>query len=379
MFILLFLFLSACAARPAPDKIIPGAPPPALQPGMTAGGGWQERWEKALTAARKERKIVVYGLSSAPALKKVAPTFNKKYNLDLEAISIPRGAELAARIFTERRAGLFLPDVYVGGVSPLLPTMKPAGLVDPLDAELILPEVSDPKLWYGGELPWGDKEHLLLVSYAYPLTTLAINTNLVKPDEIKSYYDLLNAKWTGKILLNDPTTSGVGLQGFSALAYNILNLDFFRQLAKQEPMIIKDQRLQVDWLAKGKYAILIFPQSAPVTEYMEAGAPLSLVIPAEGTYLASGGGSIAFMNKAPHPNAARIFINWFLSREAQTLIAAIDGVQSARMDVSTEGLHPLKVRQAGVKYFFGANREEWRLRDPEFIKAATDIFGHLIR
>src|SRR3990172_35916 len=105
--------------------------------------------------------------------------------------------------------------------------------------------------------------------------------------------------------MNDPTIAGTGIKSFSILGFAILKIDFFRQIAALEPTIIRDQRLQVDWLAKGKYAILMFPRTAPVTEYKEAGAPITFVSPAEGTYLSAGGGNNAIMNKAPHPNAAR--------------------------------------------------------------------------
>lgn len=377
--VLILILLLALSCTRGPSPVAPAAQKSAEPAAVPGAESWQIKWDETLAAARKEGMVVVYGLSAAPAIKEQSPLFLKKFGVRLEVLPLDRGPLLTAKIFNERRAGLYLPDIVNSGTNTFYGVIKPAGLIDPLDPALILPEVLDPKSWYGGELPWGDKEHLLFLSYAYPNTNVAVNTDQVKVEEIKSYYDLLNPKYKGKILMNDPTIAGTGLKSFSILGFAILNLDFFRQLAALEPAILRDQRLQVDWLAKGKYAILMFPRTAPVTEYKEAGAPIAFVSPVEGTYLSVGGGNIALMNKAPHPNAAKIFINWYLSKEGLGLISAVDGLQSARADIPHASLDPLKVRQPGAKYFAGGDKEEWVLRDPEFTKAATDIFGPFLK
>lgn len=370
--LILAMFMVSCAPRLA------STPPPSPTPELASVKDLEQEWQELIRLARKEGKVVAYTSGSA-ALKELTSQFSKKFGFTLEVISFSRGAELTTRILSERKAGLFIPDIYISGSNTFFGMIRPAGLAAPLEPNLILPEVLDPKLWYGEKLPWGDSEHLMFMSWAYPNTTLAINTELVKPDEIKSYRDLLVPKWKGNIILNDPTVAGTGLKGFSVLAFNMLDLDYFRQLARQEPMIIRDQRLQVDWLARGKYQVLFFPQTPPVVEYRRAGAPLAFVTPSEGTYLSRGAGNLTLIDRTPHPNAAKVLINWFLSREGQTMITQIEGSQSARLDVPTEGIDTLKIRQPGAKYFLGADTEEWLSRDQEFVKAAKDIFGDLIR
>lgn len=373
----ILLAIFSCTGTTTP--VAPSVKMVSETPKISGAPSWEARWEQTLAAARKEGKVVVYGLSSAPAIKEQASLFYKKFGVELEVLSLDRGPLLTAKIFNERRAGLYLPDVYSGGTNTFYGVMKPAGLAEPLEQSLILPEVVDPKNWFAGELPWGDKEHLLFESYAYPNTNIAINTDLVNPREIKSYYDIINPKFKGKIVMNDPTIAGTGIKSFSILGFAILKIDFFKQMAALEPVIIRDQRLQVDWLAKGKYSILIFPRTAPMTEYKDAGAPVAFVSPVEGTYLSAGGGNVSVMTKSPHPNAAKVFINWFLSKEGQTLITAIDGLQSAREDIPAGTNDPLKVRQPGVKYFTGGDKEEWLVRDPEFTQAAMDIFGSFLK
>jgi len=111
---------------------------------------------------------------------------------------------------------------------------------------------------------------------------------------------------------------------------------------------------------------------------MRAGAPIAYGIPfVEGTYLSAGSG-LALLSKAPHPNAAKIFINWFLSREGQIAMSP-EGMQSSRLDVPTDNQDPSMVRQPGVKYYLGSDTEEWVARDTEFTKAAIELFGSFIR
>lgn len=369
------LVLVACA----PKTTFTSAPagPTELTPNRAS---WELEWESALTAAKKEGKVVIYGSSPLPSINKAASQFefSKKYGFVPEFIA-GSGSQMSNKILTERRAGIFTTDVLIVGMNTFFGQLKPAGIAAPLEPALILPEVVDPKLWYSGELRWGDAEHLVYMPLAYANMNIAINTELVNPNDIKSYLDLLNPRWKGKILMNDPTIAGTGLKGFGVLGFKILNLDFFRQLAKQEPVIMKDARLLVDWLAKGKYPILVFPNVGSMQEYMDAGAPLAWVAAAEGSYLSVAGANVVLVNKAPHPNAAKVFINWYLSREGQTLFSQIYGSQSARLDVPTEGLDPLKVRLPGTKFFLDADTEEWLARDEEFVKAAREIFGHLMK
>lgn len=380
--LLLTFFAFSCATRSSPA---PAEKAPAAGAKETTGGGvavkeeWEAKWESALRAARKEGVVVVYSSSVGPSIKEMTPLFDKKFGINIELISA-RGAELTVKLFQERKAGLFLADVVLTGMNNFYNETKPGGASIPMDEALILPEVLETKNWYGNGLPWGDTDHQVFMSYAFPNNTLAINSNLMKADEIKSYNDLLDPKWKGKMVMNDPTVAGVGSKSFSVIGYQILNLDFFRQLAKQEPVITRDQRQQVEWLAQGKFHILLFPRPAPMMEFKRAGAPVAYVpTPKEGTYLSVGGGNISLINRAPHPAASRVFLNWFLSKEGQTMITAIEGAQSARVDVPTDQLDPLLVRQPGVKYFTGSDTPEWLARDQEFFQSGRDIFGHLMR
>ncbi len=376
---ILTLLNLACTTRdnignlPAP---VPGEK--TQQTGAVSSEGWEANWEKTVQTARKEGNVVVQATSVGPFLKEAGPILEKKYGVTLEILS-KRGGELMTGIMAERRAGIYRSDVLITGLNTFFGEIAPAGIAEPLEKELLLPDILNKNNWYGNELPWGNDKHTVINMYAYPNSSLAVNSDMVRPETLKSYWDILDPKYKGKIIMNDPTLAGTGLKSFSALGYKILNLDFFRQLAKQEPLISRDQRLQVNWIAQAKYYILLFPRSSDMTDFMDAGAHVAFALPKEGTYLSRDGGGISLMNKAPHPNAARLLINYILSKEGLEFISRAHGVQSARVDVSTEGIDPLKLRVQGASYFTGADDEEWIARDAEFKSGAEDIFKAFLK
>lgn len=383
--LLVVLGLAACAPQPSPTPTpapvaTPKAKVVATPVAVSPKAAWEEKWDGVVAAGKREGRVVVYRTVGMEATMRIAlAEAMKKHGINLEVVS-GRGAELSAKILAERRAGIYSVDVYMGGTTTPTNELKPAGVFDPMEPALILPEVTDPAVWWGGKgVLWVDKDRLILASGAYPQASLTLNTNLVKPGEVKAYRDLLDPKWKGKIVMNDPTVAGAGQKWFSVLGMQILNWDFMRSLAKQEPAIVRDQRQQVEWLAHGKHAIGLAAEPMIVLEFVKAGASLLQLNAEEGVGLVTGPGSIALINRAPNPNAARVFINWFLSREGQTVYSRAMGAQSARLDVPTEGIPAARIRDPQAKYFW-AEREEFLVKEAaEGRKMAVEIFGPLIR
>lgn len=379
---LLFLFLSCATGAPPSQGLEKQAT--AQKEGTSVAGkeSWQEKWERTLLAAQKEGTVVVYAsVTEAPPLKEVVPLFKQKFGLKLEIVS-GRGTELSNRILQEQKNGLFIGDILPAGLNTVYGGVKPAGALLPLDSTLILPEVLDPKSWIRGELPWGDKEHYVFIYYAYPSPMISINTAFVKPGEITSYFDLLAPKWKDKVLLGDPTVTGTSFNGFASLIYNkVVDLDYFRQLISQQNQVLRDQRLHVDWLARGKYPVALWALSSYSAEYQLAGAPIAEVDVKEGSYLSSGGGNLTLLKNTPHPNASIVFINWLLSREGQLSMQKSLRVHSARVDLPTDMIDPAKVRKPGQKYFVGANSiEEWVLKEQDkYMEYARQVFGPVLK
>lgn len=390
LLVMLLLALPACAPQAAPTPVLaptPGAAAPSVTPVAVAvevpvKEPWGVEWEKLVVAAKREGRVVWLGTVGAEVRRAVTEAFGSKYGIKVEVIA-GRASEVGAKIMSERRAGLYLADVMSAGPGPTTATvLKPAGALDPLEPVLVLPELTDPdvikKTWWGGELLWVDKERTMLAFVAYPSGKIVVNTNLVKPGEIKSYRDLLDLKWKGKMTLNDPTVGGSGNNWFTSLAESIMDLDYLRKLAKQEPVILRDQRLQVEWLAQGKYPIAITPKEDIVKEFITVGAPLKGITPAEGAYIIQGYGSVLLINRAPHPHAAKLFINWLLSKEGVTTFSRAYGTQSARLDVPTDYIDPEMLRQPGIKYYSNIT-EEVSLKAAQYLKVAEEVFGEVLK
>jgi iron(III) transport system substrate-binding protein len=291
--------------------------------------------------------------------------FQKKYGIAVEYWG-DRGSGIGPRLSAERNAGQYLWDVAVTGTTTGLVTLLPGNMLDPMEPALILPQVKDPKQWRGGGLEFADAGRRFLVMTPSQRGTLFVNPKTVKPDSISSYKDLLNPKWKQKIVMDDPTRAGPGQATFTFFyLHPELGPNFIRALAKQEPTALRDYLQELDGIAKEKFLMLIGVSDIVAEERMKAGVPIAIIDPRkikEGSDVSPGSGGLALFNRAPHPNAAKVYINWLLSKEGQTDFAQVNGYISARLDVPTD-------------------HSPWRVPIPKAIKtytqAAIDIKDEL--
>ncbi len=304
-----------------------------------AQASWQEEWERTLAAAKQEGRVAVTGPGGPEARGTLTRPFTKKYGITVEFMG-GSGRTTSPRVLTERRAHRYLWDVYVSGTTTGLTTMLPAGAFDPLEPALILPEVKDPNRWRGGGLEFVDEGRQLMVMTPSYRGIIFVNTKMVNPEEFTSYKSLLDPKWKGKIVIDDPRKPGPGNATFLFFyLHPELGMDFIRAFARQRPIILKNYRQEVDLVAQGKYPILLGGWELPVEVLMKKGLPITIIKPAqlrEGSDVSPSNGAVALYNKAPHPNAAKVYVNWLLSKSGQTLFSRAMGYISARQDVSTK-------------------------------------------
>ncbi len=377
------LLLLACA-QSAP--LLEKSPDPEALARETKPSGkqsWQAEWDKALQEGKKEGVLTVVGGTTVAGLKDAVGLFKDRFGIEL-LLTSAKGAVMVPKILQERRAGLYLEDVIITGHTDLFDPLKPSGAFGSLTPMLVLPEVLDQKLWYDDKIEWGDREGRILFNFnAFPYYGVYINTDLVKPGEIQSYYDLLNPKWQGQIVVNDPTISGQGNALFNAMVYNkMVDVDFFRRLVAQQPVITRDQDLQVTWVAKGKYPIALWPSPGATVRFIEAGAPMVPILDMkEGVVAGSSGSALGLLDKAPHPNAARVFINWFLSKQGQTINQKLTLKQTRRVDVPPEPNDPFGTRRPGVKYLPdpGTNEEVFLNETGRFRELSNQFFAPLVK
>lgn len=386
--IVLLAFLFSCSQESTPGQKTPALETPTKETKAaekTAPGGWQAEWERTLAEAKKEGKVIVYTGVPPITRQELTGAFKKKYpEIDLEFVA-GGGAELSQRIFAQRRAGLNMVDLYISGATTIITVLKPAKVLDPFEPMLILPQVSDPKVWWQGRLPFVDKDHTVFSFMAGPGAegNILVNTEVIKPEEINSYYDLLNPRFKEKIVMIDPTTTGKGERQVVVLAEKSgLGWDFFRELAKQRPVLTRNARLQAEWIANKKFLVGFSPDEGVVLEFREAGSPIKIFggLKEDVFWVTGSFGIVGLVSGAPHINASKVFVNWLLDQEAQEIWARTTLQQSARIDVSVEHMNKAgkAVRQPGVSYY-NSEDEEVILRYPELQKTIREIFGPLLK
>ena len=330
---------------------------------------WETEWEKTIAAAKKEGKLVYHSGSTSEAFFRA---FQKKYPEIKVTRMLTRGGSAAAqRLMAERRAGLYASDVLVlGGTSGS--NLVSAGVIEPMEPNLILPEILDRSKWWGGKhLYVGKKSGYLFVFSAIPRPFIGYNSDLVRSTDLKSYWDLLKPKWKGKIVSLDTSEARGGAgSSFRFLYYNPkIGPDLIRRfLGEMEPTYSRDGRQITDWLASGKFAISVFtfPSRTGFHTAKEQGLPVDW-FPAhhfkEGAPFSGGANNVAIVNRAPHPNAGKLFVNWLLSREGQITAqklgaSAGEGVESLRIDIPKDDVPPDYRRKKGVNYFY-TDKPEW--------------------
>nr|NIO07349.1 extracellular solute-binding protein [Deltaproteobacteria bacterium] len=311
----------------------------------------QDEWEKVMAAAKKEGKVGVMGPLGTDTRDSLTQPFMKKYGITVDYFG-GRGGQQSTRAGLERRAGRYIWDVFVGGTTTGLTAMIPMKAFDPLEPALILENVKNPKKWRDGYLEFVDPRREMLVMLPTQRVILSVNPELVKPREFKSYKDLLKPKWKGKIVFADPRRPGSAQATFMFfMLHPELGESFIRKLANHDPVIIGDPALAMDSVTRGKYPILLAPRSTILGDALRRGLPIKIVTPSEikeGSDISPGAGALAMFNKAPHPNAAKVYINWLLTREGQYGFAKAVGYVSRRLDVPSDYYESWRVPQAGA-------------------------------
>ena len=340
---------------------------------------WKQKWQKVQREAKKEGKVVVLGPSGATIRKGVTKGFQKAYpDITIEYTG-GRGSRLVPKVKAERDAGIYSPDVILSGSVTYL-RLKRAKALDPIKPVLILPEVTDTKNWRNNRLNFEDKDgiyDLAFIGIVSPI--LLYNPDFVKGEDIDETSKLLDPKWKGKIILNDPLVGGTGYTVFRHFWVTMgpeKATAYYKKIKSQTAAVTRDLRLQVEWVSKGKYPILLGPSSGILNQLRKRGLKFKVLYEWKdiGAFINSSSGTTMFFNKAPHPNAATVFINWILSKEGQTVYSKASGQLSNRLDVSTDHLSPDLIPKPGRKYW-NSSAEKNRRRGPEEEKLLKNIFG----
>jgi len=294
-----------------------------------------QEWDQVVAAAKKEGKVVVAGPPGA-IYRPIMKDFQTKYpEIQLEFTGL-RSSSFASRVLAERKAGKKLWDVFVGGMPGAVRVKRVGGLAE-LRPALILPEVKGDKNWYGGvDYGFLDKDKKYVFAFIGELQTLVyVNRTSIPSSQFSSPKQLLDAKFKGKIVMEDPRKPGAGTARMAGLmaAYGE---NFIKKLfTEQSAVYTRSPRQLVEWLVRGRYPIGIGIRESALKEFRAQGLGKDVepVTAREAEVFSTSGGNIALIEGGRHPNAAKVYINWLLSKRVQKLYAEKSFHNSRRTDV----------------------------------------------
>jgi iron(III) transport system substrate-binding protein len=299
-------------------RVVAAAPPPEpVTPALIA-------------AAKKEGQVIHYTSTDLPVAEKLAKAFEAKY--PGVAVRVERtGAErVFQRIGQEYASNIRAVDVVNSSDAAHFILWKRDGLLAPY-----VPE--DVAKFYAPEHRDVDGQ---FASWRIWLSIIAYNTNMVKAEEApKSFADLLDPKWKGKIVKAHPGYSGTIMTATYQMQRD-LGWSFFEQLARQNIMQVQSSADPPKKLEIGERAVMADGNEYNIFQMKEAGRPVEPVYASEGSPLIIGPNGI--FKTSPNPNAARLFQSFCFSRDAQQLIIDAGGLRSA---------HPQTTEKAGRKPF----------------------------
>jgi iron(III) transport system substrate-binding protein len=298
-----------------------------------------KEWGAVVAAAEKEGQLNIAGPPGDTYRTALIGWFQKKFPKIKVEYNGASGRDQVPRLTRERQSGLFNWDLYIGGPTSPLGALKPIGAFDPLQPEMLLAEALDDGKWYGGfRGGFVDAEEKLYYAFDGTVSDVVyVNTDLVKPEELKSFKDLIDPKWSGKIVWEDPRQEGSGLN--SALLFQLtFGEAFLRKLFSEQKIVFtRDRRQLTEWVVRGRHPVAVSLPTDQLKIFLEKGVGKN-VKPIEDPALVNsiipGFGAFGVLNRRPHPNATKVFVNLLLSKEGQlSWVTNSGGRNSRRLDV----------------------------------------------
>jgi len=324
------LILAACAPSAPPSQAPPPTAPaveaakaadpyassaaPAQRPAKPA---WQIEWDKTVEAAKKESLIITSPAGDND--KNLVAAFKKAYpDIPVEHTGA-RPSDISPRIVTEQRNGVFAWDaMWANGASNMHEVLLAADAFQDIPPLLLLPEVLDDSKWGGGKAGFYSSSERPGV-FIHEITrsnTLYVNREKISRDELGTLDQLIDPKFKGKIVVDDCTVAAGGTSTLVGV-WQAKGEAFVRTLlTTQQPVFTDVKRINSEWVATGRYPIGVGSDEQELQKLQGEGIGKSVEKLEYDGGNVSGSGVGVFKN-APHPNAGKVFLNWFLSREGQ--------------------------------------------------------------
>jgi iron(III) transport system substrate-binding protein len=311
-----------------------------------------------IQAAKKEGKVVWYTSLAIPSSTAIAHAFRTKYaGVDVE-VHRTGSQRVLQRVMQEAGAGIKNADVIHTSDAGHFVLFKDKGMLMkyiPKGAEIFPAGFKDKDGFYFG--------------MRATLSAIAYNPKIVSDkDAPKTWKDLLNPKWKGKMVTAHPSYSGIIMTHVLALV-NLYGWDYFRDLAKNSLHIVQSANDPAGVVASGER-----PVGANGAEYFyyktqKQGNPIKLVYPSEGVPLVVS--PVAIAKDAPHPNAAKLFSEYIFTKESQQLLADREGLYTGHPEVTYPADKP-KLKDLKL---LSVEADELEKRNAEIKKRFVEFFG----
>ena len=361
----------------------------ALVGGLALGGpawaqdNWQSQWDAWLAAAKKEGMVSVI-VPAGQSYRVSVEGFAKAYPDIKLVVTSELIRDTLPRVLREREAGIYSSDVMIGAVSPIYAGWIPKGVLADLRSVLIRPDAIDDSKWMCGyAYGWLDKAQ----KHAFGFTAVSpsdvyVNRDAVSEAELPStaalFDSLLDPKWTGKISWQDPRQGGQGNSIAGLILMTRVEAFLRNFIIKQKPVFTLDLRQQADWIVRNRYPIALGLDDTVLGELQTEGLgkKVQQVYFKEILAMTPQYGIMAMFDRAPHPNAAKIFANWMLTQQAQEEYHRAIRSNSRRTDVAPtrESLRP---PPNGCVVAINHQREEYARFKAEAGKVAAEAYEQI--
>ena len=371
------LVVAACGADPTPTSAPTATPPPQATPTPDAAARFQAEWDALIEAAQEEGRLSLVFGGGGRNYRPIADFFGETFGIEV-IVATGSGSAGVNRVLAEQATGRYLVDTMYGGPTSVATRLIPGDAVVPVADLFMHPEVMDKSLWYLGKHYYADpqqKFHFAFAASATPQNMgMYYNTDLVRQEDIdamSSVFDLVDPKWTGKIVAGLPIGGGSSGTYFRAYVQPDIGKPWMNAFFAPELDVTfsPDRRFIVDGLANGKFHMVVAAGSLGDLDALASlGAPVQELRKEfkEGGILVSNSDrhNMAVPKNQPHPNAAKLWVNWWLSKEGQTIMHTMSEVESKptlRADVTEWGKTLEEERRVEGKsyYAFGT--------DPEYV------------
>ena len=287
-------------------------------------GAAPDRWQNVVTAAKAEGKVVISHFTDR-GIEPILKQFEEKFGVAVEA-SPGRPNSVIPKILTEQQNGQFNWDILLQPVNNVRLVLEPAGGLEPFLQYLILPEVVKDENWYGGltgRIPM-NPIYVFYDGISSIGTGIDVNRDKLSPAQFNNWPDLLQPQWKKTFAIyypGRPSNLTISMACYRpAFASTEQWEAYVRAFFAQEPVASPEFRIVADWLAQGRYDVVVgaegsYLDSLKTKLKRNIESPVGdnrCGDPPDGT-----GRSISVAKHPPHPNAATLFVNWYLTKDVQ--------------------------------------------------------------